>query len=189
LDQGYFFTRKLGIKLDEGDRNLALALGGLTKGVSPLEMAGAYTCFANGGNYNPPHAITLIEDASGKVIYRPPNATPVMKETTASQMTEVLKTVVRAGIGTEAGVSGYEVAGKTGTTELPANGQFNGIKGNKDAWFVGYVDRYTCAVWVGYDEKDMDQQHYLKAWGGAKSAEIFGRVMSKVLLSPMEKSR
>lgn len=186
VDQGYFFTRKLGIKLDEGDRNLALALGGLTKGVSPLEMAGAYSCFANGGIYNPPHSITLIEDASGKVIYRPPNATPVMKEATASLMTEVLKTVVRAGIGTEAGVAGYEVAGKTGTTELPGNGQFKGIRGNKDAWFVGYVDRYTCAVWVGYDEKDMDQQHYLKAWGGTKSAEIFGRVMGRIMLSSME---
>ncbi|MFZ5651897.1 MAG: transglycosylase domain-containing protein [Bacillota bacterium] len=183
IDPGYSFALKLGIKLDERDRHLALALGGLTRGVTPLEMAGAYACFANGGYYNPPRAITLIEDSSGKVVYRPPQPVPVMKPDTASMMTDALKSVVRGGIGTEAAVAGYEVAGKTGTTELPDSGQYKGIRGNKDAWFVGYVGRYTCAVWVGYDEKDMDLDHYLKTWGGTRAAQIFGRVMGRVILS------
>ncbi|MHB8155991.1 MAG: transglycosylase domain-containing protein [Desulfocucumaceae bacterium] len=180
VDRGYAFSKKLGLKLDEGDRHLALALGGLNRGVSPLEMAGAYACFANGGFYNPPHAVTEIEDATGKVIYKAPQAVQVMKPETAATMTEVLKSAVRGGTGAAAGLRGYEVAGKTGTTELPKNVTYKEAGGNKDAWFVGYVDRYTTSVWVGYDEKDMDINHYLKK-GGGRSAEIFGRVMSAVL--------
>lgn len=181
VDRGYSFALRLGIKLDERDRNLALALGGLTRGVTPLEMAGAYASFANGGYYIPPHTITQIEDSSGKVVYRPPQPVPVMKPGTAAMMTEALKAAVRGGIGVEAAVAGYEVAGKTGTTELPDSGQFKGVRGNKDAWFVGYVGGYTCAVWVGYDEKDMGPDHYLKTWGGTKAARIFGRVMGGVM--------
>ncbi|HBV97951.1 MAG TPA: penicillin-binding protein [Desulfotomaculum sp.] len=180
IDRGYEFASRLGIGLDKDDRHLALALGGLTRGVSPLEMAGAYACFANGGNYSPPHAVTLIEDSAGKVLYEAPGPVSVMKESTASMMTDVLKSVVRSGTGRPAAVRGFEVAGKTGTTELPGDGRHRGAGGNKDAWFVGYVDQYTGALWVGYDERDMDGRHYLRK-GGDMAAGIFGRVLASVL--------
>lgn len=180
VDRGYEFASRLGIKLDKDDRHLALALGGLTRGVSPLEMAGAYACFANGGNYSPPHAVTLIEDSGGRVIYEAPGPIPVMKESTAALMTDVLKSVVRGGTGRPAAVQGFEMAGKTGTTELPGDGRHKGAGGNKDAWFAGYVGHYTGALWVGYDEKDMGGRHYLKR-GGDMAAGIFGRVMASVL--------
>ena len=180
IDRGYEFASRLGIKLDKDDRHLALALGGLTRGVSPLEMAGAYACFANGGNYSPPHAVTLIEDSAGRVFYEAPGPVSVIKESTAALMTDVLKSVVRSGTGRPAAVQGWEVAGKTGTTELPGDDRHRGAGGNKDAWFVGYVDHYTGALWVGYDEKDMDGRHYLKR-GGDMAAGIFGRVMASVL--------
>lgn len=181
VEQGVDFAKRLGIQLTKEDRYLPIALGGLTKGVSPLDMAGAYAAFANGGNYVKPHAITRIEDAEGNVLYQAPVAKRVMKPDTSEKMTEVLKTVVKSGTGRRAGVRGYDVAGKTGTTELPDTPQFKGLKGNKDAWFVGYVEDYTCAVWMGYDEKDMDRNHYLRSYGGDEPAAIFGRVMYGIL--------
>ncbi|MFZ5641964.1 MAG: transglycosylase domain-containing protein [Bacillota bacterium] len=187
IERGYEFATRLGIKLDKEDRHLALALGGLTRGVSPLEMAGAYACFANGGFYSPPHVVTAITDSEGRELYRTPDPSPVMKPATATLMTEMLKSVVRGGTGTAAAIKGYEVSGKTGTTELPKEGGYRNTGGNKDAWFVGYVDRYTGAVWVGYDEKDMNGSRYLTK-GGAMAAGIFGRIM-KAVLSPESVSR
>ncbi|MFZ5597496.1 MAG: transglycosylase domain-containing protein [Bacillota bacterium] len=184
VDRGYEFASRLGIKLEDSDRTLALALGGLTSGVTPLEMAGAYSAFASGGYYTPPHAITSIEDSSGKVIYRTPKPVLVMKPSTAARVTNVLKSVVSGGTARQSAVRGYEAAGKTGTTELPPAPTFKGLRGNKDAWFVGYVDKYTCSVWVGYDEKDMDRSHYLTTWGGWRSGIIFRKIMEGILEKP-----
>jgi 1A family penicillin-binding protein len=180
IDRGYEFASRLGIRLEKEDKYLSLALGGLTRGVSPMEMAGAYACFANGGSYTPPHAVTLIEDHDGKVLYKAPGPVPVMKQSTAALMTEVLKSVVREGTGRPAAIKGFAVAGKTGTTELPGDRRRKAGGGNKDAWFVGYVGRYTGALWVGYDERDMDDRHYLTR-GGDMAAGIFGRVLDSVL--------
>lgn len=181
IDSGYEMAKKLGFMLTEEDRCLPLALGGLTKGVSPLQMAGAYAAFANGGVYIKPYAISYIEDADGQIIYRHPEGTPVMMPSTADTMKDVLRSAVEGGTGYRAGVSGIEIAGKTGTTELPDTAVFRGLSGNKDAWFVGFSPRYTAAVWVGYDEKDMDRQHYLTSYGGNQPAEIFRLVMANVM--------
>lgn len=181
IDSGYEMAKKLGFMLTEEDRCLPLALGGLTKGVSPLQMAGAYAAFANGGVYIKPYAISYIEDADGQIIYRHPEGTPVMMPSTADTMKDVLRSAVEGGTGYRAGVSGIEIAGKTGTTELPDTAVFRGLSGNKDAWFVGFSPRYTAAVWVGYDEKDMDRQHYLTSYGGNQPAEIFRLVIANVM--------
>lgn len=181
IDRGYEMAKKMGFELTEEDRCLPLALGGLTKGVSPLQMAGAYAAFANGGIYIRPYAISYIEDADGQVIYRHPEGIPVMMPSTADTMKDVLRSAVEGGTGFRAGVNGIEVAGKTGTTELPDTAVFRGLSGNKDAWFVGFTPRYTAAVWLGYDEKDMDRQHYLTSYGGNQPAEIFRLVMANVM--------
>jgi membrane peptidoglycan carboxypeptidase len=181
IDRGYDMAQKMGFELTEEDRCLPLALGGLTKGVSPLQMAGAYAAFANGGVYTKPYAIDYIEDADGQIIYRHPEGIPVMLPSTANTMKDVLRSVVEGGTGYRAGVRGTEIAGKTGTTELPDTAVFRGLRGNKDAWFVGFSPRYTVAVWLGYDEKDMDRQHYLTSYGGNQPAEIFRLVMANVM--------
>lgn len=181
IDQGYEMAKKMGFELTEEDRCLPLALGGLTKGVSPLQMAGAYAAFANGGIFIKPYAIDYIEDANGQIIYRHPEGIPVMKPSTADTMKDVLRSVVESGTGYRAGIYGTEVAGKTGTTELPDIAVFRGLKGNKDAWFVGFTPRYTAAIWMGYDEKDMDRQHYLTSYGGNQPAEIFHLVMANIM--------
>jgi 1A family penicillin-binding protein len=178
VDKGYEMACKLGFNLTEDDRCLPLALGGLTRGVSPLQMAGAYAAFANHGVYTKPYAIKYIEDSEGKIIYSHPAGTTVMKASTAKSIKDVLCAVVFSGTGYRAGVRGAEVAGKTGTTELPDTPVFSGLNGNKDAWFVGFTSLYTAAVWMGYDEKDMDRYHYLTSYGGNQPADIFRMVMA-----------
>ncbi|MCL6638964.1 MAG: PBP1A family penicillin-binding protein [Firmicutes bacterium] len=181
VDRGFEMAQKLGFDLVEEDRCLPLALGGLTKGVSPLQMAGAYAAFANRGVYIKPHAVKSIVGADGQELYRCPEGVAVMKPSTAGAVRDVLRTVVEAGTGYRAAVRGVPVAGKTGTVELPDTAEFRGLAGNKDAWFAGFTPRYTAAVWMGYDEKDMDRQHYLTSYGGNQPAEIFRLVMARVL--------
>jgi len=181
VDRGYEMAKKLGFELVEDDRCLPLALGGLTKGVSPLQMAAAYATFPNGGIFIKPYAIKHIEDSQGQILYRHPQGTLVMKASTADFIKDVLRAAVDSGTGSRARIRGAQVAGKTGTTELPDTAEFRGLTGNKDAWFVGFTDRYTAAVWMGYDERDMDRYHYLTSYGGNQPAEIFRLVMADVM--------
>ena len=181
VDKGYEMASRLGFNLSDEDRCLPLGLGGLTKGVSPLQMSGAYSAFANQGVYIKPYSIKYIENPGGQVIYKRQEGVTVMKASTAEAMKDVLSAAVRAGTGYRAGLRGVEVAGKTGTTELPDTPVFSGLSGNKDAWFVGLTPRYTAAVWMGYDEKDMDRSHYLTSYGGNQPAEIFRLVMAGIL--------
>lgn len=181
VDRGFEMAKKLGFDLVEDDRCLPLGLGGLTRGVSPLQMAAAYAAFPGGGIFNKPYAIKRIEDSQGQILYTHPQGTLVMKASTADFIKDVLRTVVDSGTGSRARVRGAQVAGKTGTTELPDTVEFRGLAGNKDAWFVGFTDRYTAAVWMGYDERNMDRYHYLTSYGGNQPAEIFRLVMANVL--------
>ena len=122
------------------DNNPAMALGGLTKGVSPLEMAAAYGTIANNGVLNQPVAITKIVDRNGKVIYEHKHSPKqVVSAKAAYQTTDMLKDVLISGTAGGSGL-GRPAAGKTGTTDY-----------SKDAWFVGYTPNLSCAVWVGDD--------------------------------------
>ena len=119
----------------------ALALGGLSKGVTTREMAAAYASFARGGIYTTPRTYTEVRDHNGNVLLENKGESHVaMKESTAYAMNELLKNVVRSGTGTGANFSGMTIAGKTGSTNS-----------NNDRYFVGYTPYYTAAVWVGYD--------------------------------------
>lgn len=177
VKQGYEFAKKLGIPLDKDDRNLAIALGGLTHGATPLQMADAYSAFANGGKYLPSYSVVRIEDRNGKTVYqyKQPKGERVMSEKTAYYMTELLQQVVNEGTAKRAKLD-RPVAGKTGTAQ-------HGIKGfnssaNRDVWFVGYTPEWTAAVWMGYDKTD--RQHVLKN-GSGQAATMFKEVMSKAL--------
>ena len=182
INEGFAMAQKLGFELVEDDRCLPLALGGLTNGVTPLQMAGAYETFANAGVYVKPYAIKRIEDAQGDVIYESnARGALVMKPATAAFVTECLYGVVNGGTGTLARLKDTPVAGKTGTTELPDTPEYRGINGNKDAWFAGYTDQYTAVVWLGYDEVNMSRKNYLTSYGGNQPAEIFRLVMASVL--------
>lgn len=119
----------------------ALSLGGLTDGISPLELAGAYAAIANDGKYIEPHTYTEIRDYNGELLFAArPETHRAMKTTTSIIMTDMLRAVVSYGTGTGAAFSGVELAGKTGTTT-----------NDHDRWFAGYTPSYTAVTWVGYD--------------------------------------
>jgi len=187
ISEGFSFAKRLGLPLDDkNDKNLSLALGGLTHGVSPLDIAAAYSAFDNQGVYIEPHVITKITDQKGNTIVDvTPKKTIAMSEQTAYLMTDMLKTVVDTGTGTKAKMN-RPVAGKTGTTQLPDKPIFKSVRGNsnKDAWFAGFTPELVGVVWIGYDE-DIDQngkpQYLKKVYGGQYPAMIWKSVMEQSL--------
>lgn len=181
LPTGLDFIGRTGITLDKTDRNLGVALGGLNTGVSPLQMAQAYSAFANLGTMHTAHAITKITTVDGKILAQASGKqTKVTDPNTAYTMTQLLQDVVQRGTGRNAALS-RPAAGKSGTTELPETKEFSGIGTNaaKDAWFVGYTPELTAAVWLGYDKTD--REHYLTTSGGAVPAQLFREILTIAL--------
>lgn len=138
--------------LVETDIDIApMALGSTTYGVTPLELAGAFQMFANGGYYITPHAFTHVLDSDGKIVLEA-NATPrrVLSEDTAVLMNKLLQGVVTGAGGTAhtAQIPGMPTAGKTGTSDK-----------NLDQWFVGFTPYYVCEVWLGYDRPNTYDQY------------------------------
>lgn len=126
------------------DANLPLALGGLTNGVTNVELCAAYATIANSGNYIEPLYYTKILDHNGNVLIEKTSAgRSVIKESTAWLLTSAMEDVVTQGTGTACQLDNMTVAGKTGTTDA-----YN------DLWFVGYTPYYTCAVWSGFDNNE-----------------------------------
>ncbi len=129
-------------RLDKEDIRLASSLGGMTNGVSPVEMAKAYATLENDGKYRNPSCILKIEDSMGRVIYQADQTElEVYKTNAARAMTDILEGVLTNGTAKGLALDNMACAGKTGTTN-----------DNKDGWFVGYTPYYTCSVWVGYDQ-------------------------------------
>lgn len=149
----------------------AIALGGLRYGVSALEMASAYSTLARGGEYIPPTAITKITTSDGLIVEEnKPKYKPAISPTTAYLVTDILEDVIHHGTGHRASF-GFPAAGKTGTTQ-----------NYHDAWFVGYTPYYSCAVWVGYRNKQMSLRNihgFARVAGGTLPAIIWRRFMEK----------
>lgn len=174
VEYGVNAAERFGIKLEEKDQTAGLPLGGLQKGVSPLTMADAYSAFANQGVRNEAHSIVKIEDAEGKVIANwQKNALKVTDPQVTDKITYMLKGVVEEGTGRTAKVSGWEIAGKTGTTELP----FANDEGTMDHWFVGYSPQIVGAIWMGYDQTD--ENHFLTESSSSTVTKIFNEIFSR----------
>ncbi|GLI05468.1 hypothetical protein YDYSG_14980 [Paenibacillus tyrfis] len=173
---GIDFVKKLGIDLDEkNDRNLAIALGGLNKGVTTLQMARAYSAFPNNGNLPTAHAITKIVGDDGKITPFKGETKSVMSAKTAWYMTQLMQGVVEPGGTGAAAKFDRPLAAKTGTTQLDLKGL---EKYNRDLWFVGYTPEWTAAVWLGFDKTD--SKHYVTMGSGSPGI-IFKEVMQKAL--------
>lgn len=167
---GYQYAEDFGFTtLDENDKNLGISLGGLTKGVTNLELTSAYAAIANQGEYIAPSFYTQVLDHDGNVILdntKTKERHRVVKEETAWLLTDAMKDVMTAGTGTRAYFgSGMVQAGKSGTTTS-----------NRDALFAGFTPYYTCVVWGGYDDNS-------KQMGGAGTSypkNLWRSVMKRV---------
>ncbi len=177
-DKSYEYLQNFGFTslVDEEERNgqifsdkgAALALGGITDGISVLELTGAYSTIANGGLHYEPKFYTTIYDHDGNVfLENKDEPTRVLKETTAYLLTNMMEDVVVRrtyyATGTAAAIPGMTVAGKTGTTT-----------DDKDLMFAGYTPYYCGAIWLGYDNpKTMTNSGtvHLKIW-----KEIMSRI-------------
>ncbi len=161
LDRAFKYLERFGITtLTPGDRHLALALGGMEKGISPTAMAGAYAVFAADGQWAQPYAIERIEDASGSVLYDQPTKTRrVIKENSAREIASILHDVVTYGTGKSARPRVW-AAGKTGTTSQ-----------SRDLWFVGFTRDLSTAVWLGNSDNKAIQG--VATYGGTRSGPIW----------------
>lgn len=146
---GYQYAESFGFtSLCEEDKNLGLGLGGLTNGVSNLELTAAYATIANGGEYMEPKFYTVVYDHDGNVLLdktQTQETHTVLKETTAWLLTSAMQDVMTSGTGTRAYFgSSMAQAGKSGTTTS-----------NRDSLFAGFTPYYTCVVWGGNDDNSI----------------------------------
>ncbi len=146
------------------DKNLSMALGGLTDGVTVLEMNTAYSALANGGEYIEPHCYTKVYDVEGKLILE----NEIHKErafspSTSYIMSNTLKDVVTVGTGAGAKINNIDTCGKTGTTD-----------NSKDRWFIGYTPYYCGSVWFGYDSPRVVSA------SGNPALNIWDNIMTKI---------
>ena len=141
------YLEKMGIStLTDKDNNLLLDLGGLEKGISPLEMASAYATIANGGTYIEPTFYTTIVNRLGKTVLESnPKEKRVISQNVAYVLSELLTQPVQGanGTATYCSISGMDVAAKTGTTDE-----------NYDRWLCGFTPYYTAVTWFGYDQNE-----------------------------------
>ncbi len=166
VQAGRDYLQTVGIPLDDRDANLSLALGSMTYGVSPVELAAAYAPFGNGGTFRKAHFIRKITDPAGRVLYQHRDeGTRVLKSTSAYLMTSVLQSVTSSGTGAKLSAAGTPVAGKTGTVNMTGGG-------NRDIWMAAYNSEISCAFWMGFDAPD--NAHKLQNWvsGGDYTAAM-----------------
>lgn len=167
------FLKKLGITSlvtskdnpEHNDENLSLALGGLTKGISPLEMAAGYATIANNGVYIEPTFYTKIVDSSGNIVLEPKQEKrTVMSADSAYIVQTILKEPVIGANGTAGicGISGMDVGAKTGTTN-----------DDYDRWLCGFTPYYAGAAWFGYDKVEKVR------FSGNPAARIWASVMKQ----------
>jgi len=167
IDKVREYAQRMGIEsLTPQDNNLALALGGTQKGLTPLEMATAYATLANGGMKVKPVCVSKVEDRNGNILEENfPSHTSVLNQQTAYTVTSMLENVINSGTGKRANI-GRPAAGKTGTTD-----------DYKDAWFVGYTPDLVAAVWMGHDNPKPMPGMY----GGIVPAKLWADFMREAL--------
>lgn len=165
IDAIFEMASALGITtLTEEDRHLATVLGGMSDGVTLMEMTAAYGAFANAGIYSMPIAIRHIEDEHDKRIYEGvTEQKAILTPETAYLMTDMLREVLNTGTGTPANI-GREAAGKTGTTD-----------GYETAWFIGYTPEFVAGILVGNDDRTSVNL------SGSTVAGLWGQMMYRIM--------
>lgn len=179
IEKGYQSVKKFGIPVTSKDKNLSLALGGLSGGASPQQIAAAYGAFANNGYYSKPFYIRKIVDSSGKTIVdtdNKQNKKQIMSANVAKQMTSMMLEVFDNGTGASAKPYGYSIAGKTGSTEADSS---TDADATKDKWMVGYTPDVVVATWEGFDNSKSN--HHLENLSGTGLGPLFKTQMEQIL--------
>jgi penicillin-binding protein 1A len=181
IDKVSNLAQQMGLPLvEKGDRNdlglAPLALGGLTRGVTPLELATAYTSMANKGIRSDPVAVIRVEDKYGRLLRRGRSRqSRVLPEKVALTLTRMMENVLTKGTGVR-GYPGRPAAGKTGTTS-----------GNTNAWFVGYTPEILAAIWLGNDDHS-PLKIGTQTIGSSYAAELWGDFIRRTLADQPIKS-
>lgn len=150
IEKSEQYLKAMNLPLEEGDRHLALALGGMKRGYTLTQLAGAYTLFANDGFFAPPRFIQKIEDSSGKILYTSEiTSRKVFEKETVGMINDILKEAAQTGTAKKLSNLPFVVCAKTGTSGTE--------KGNTDAYTISYTPKDTVAVWMGnYDNTVTD---------------------------------
>ena len=174
VSKAFEYGKKFGLNMDKVEQNLGVALGsGVT--TNPLQMAQAYSAFANDGVMNDAHLITKIENASGQVVKtHRQTSTRVLNRSTAEKMTSMMLGTFSNGTGIYAAPYGYTMAGKTGTTETDFNPDLSG-----DQWVIGYTPDLVISQWLGFPKTD--ETHYLTGTSANEASAIFRNVANSIL--------
>lgn len=182
--QNFGFTTLLSSVDENGhtDVNQSLCLGGITRGVTNLEMTAAYAAIANGGKYIEPTLYTTVLDRNGNVILDKSSnkERQIIRETTAWLITDAMEDVINEGTGTQAKVANMTVAGKTGTTT-----------DNMDVWISAYTPYYTGSIWLGFDNNNKqlstaEQSTHSKLWSKIMTRVHEGLEDKEILEKPEE---
>ncbi|MDO4667538.1 MAG: penicillin-binding protein PBP2A [Streptococcus sp.] len=174
INKSFEYGKKFGLNMDKVDKTLGVALGsGVT--TNPLQMAQAYSTFANDGVMNDAHLITKIENASGQVVKtHRQTSTRVLSHSATEKMTSMMLGTFSNGTGIYAAPYGYTMAGKTGTTETSFNPDLSG-----DQWVIGYTPDVVISQWLGFPKTD--ETHYLTGTSANEASAVFRNVANSVL--------
>ncbi len=176
IENSVSYLSKFGISTTDDDKNYALSLGAIKNGVSPLEMASAYSVFARGGTYNPPSFVKYVVKDGVKTDFQNKTNHQAVRPSTASLMSVALKDTVKNGTAKGLDFLPFEIASKTGTSERENSK-------NSDAWSVSYNNDYTIVVWHGNDESLQEKggsyptRHSANVWQNVSAVKNLSRTI------------
>ena len=184
-EYGVEFAKKLGISsLTKEDNNVATALGGITKGVTNIELTDAFATIADGGMYGPAKLFTKIYDHKGNLIIDmdEDEEERVMKETTAFLLTDALKRSTEAHTKWARGFTVNNTSSRAHLDNMTTAGKSGTTTNNNDVWFVGFTPYYTAGIWGGCDDNQSLSDSQTGEYNGGTSfhKNIWKKIMTKV---------
>lgn len=174
IDKAFEFGQKFGLDMENVEKVLGASIGSGVE-TNPLQMAQAYSVFANDGVMKDAHLITRIETASGKVLVQHrETSTKVIDRSVADKMTSMMLGTYTNGTGVSADATNYYLAGKTGTTETSFD-----VNLINDQWYIAYTPDLVISQWVGFEQTD--ENHYIDSSSYWMAPTVFRTVADAIL--------
>ena len=174
IDKAFEFGQKFGLDMENVEKVLGASIGSGVE-TNPLQMAQAYSAFANDGVMKDAHLITRIETASGKVLAQHrETSTKVIDRSVADKMTSMMLGTYTNGTGVSADATNYYLAGKTGTTETSFD-----VNLVNDQWYIAYTPDLVISQWVGFEQTD--ENHYIDSSSYWMAPTVFRTVADAIL--------